>query len=89
MARLQTSLDRMTQISRCTNPTHIHTLNLAIEDGLEFPDLHRGRPGHATSSLDFGHLEIAMEFDSKDAFWPQSSGITYNLGSTSSLHTPE
>lgn len=46
----------------------MRTLNLAVERGLEFLDLPHRRLGHASLSINFGHLEVGMEFDSKDAF---------------------
>ncbi|PPR99337.1 hypothetical protein GOBAR_AA21331 [Gossypium barbadense] len=46
--------------------------------GLEFQDLFHRRLGHASSSTNFSHLEVRMEFDSKDAFVLLSSDITFN-----------
>ncbi|KAH1046549.1 hypothetical protein J1N35_037333 [Gossypium stocksii] len=50
------------------NPPHMRTVDLATEGGLEFSNLPHRRPGNATSSTNFGHLKVGMEFDSKDAF---------------------
>lgn len=46
----------------------MQTLNFAIEGGLEFLNLPHRRPWHATSSTNFDHLEVGMEFEFKDSF---------------------
>lgn len=49
-------------------PTHMHNVNLSVEDGMEFKELPHRRPVHASSSLDSGDLEVEKEFSTKDRF---------------------
>ncbi|KAH1046939.1 hypothetical protein J1N35_037723 [Gossypium stocksii] len=56
-------------------PTHMHNVNLSIEDGLEFAEIPYRRPDNASSSLDLGDLEVGKEFSTKDDFCHYSEEI--------------
>ncbi|PPS05380.1 hypothetical protein GOBAR_AA15279 [Gossypium barbadense] len=44
------------------SPSYMQTLNLVAEGGLKFPDLTHKRLGHVSSSTNFNHVEVGMEF---------------------------
>ncbi|KAH1083127.1 hypothetical protein J1N35_022888 [Gossypium stocksii] len=47
---------------------HMHNVNLSIDNALELANLPHRRPGHRSTSLDSGDLEVGREFSSKDGF---------------------
>ncbi|KAK5846150.1 hypothetical protein PVK06_002421 [Gossypium arboreum] len=48
-----------------SSPTHMYNVDLFANDALEFPDLPHRRPGHTSSSLDSGELEVGKKFSNK------------------------
>ncbi|KAH1091844.1 hypothetical protein J1N35_019101 [Gossypium stocksii] len=49
-------------------PSHMHNVNLSIDDALKFSNLPHRRHDHTSSSLDSGELKVGKEFSSKNDF---------------------
>ncbi|KAH1114898.1 hypothetical protein J1N35_008276 [Gossypium stocksii] len=56
------------QFKTYSPPTHMHNVDLSVEDGLNFAKLPYRRLSHTSFSLDSRDLKVGKEFSTKDYF---------------------